>query len=90
MARVADDILLAYPPVGPRRLARLLDLPDHIRIPSPSIPPSPSRPSRREARRRGRTVGVLVEVDVGMGRVGVRTMEEALGLAAEAANHEGD
>lgn len=89
VARVADDILFAYPPVGPRRLARLLDLPDHIRI-TVALDSSLSLEGLgREARRRNRTVGVLVEVDVGMGRAGVRTIEETLGLAIEAAHTEG-
>jgi D-serine deaminase-like pyridoxal phosphate-dependent protein len=41
------------------------------------------------ARAAGRTFGVLVEVDAGMGRVGLRTPAEAVALAREAASLEG-
>jgi D-serine deaminase-like pyridoxal phosphate-dependent protein len=89
MARVADDILVAYPPVGAHRLSRLLSLPEHVAL-SVGLDSSDSlQDLAREARKRGRTPGVLIEVDVGLGRVGVPTLEGTLKLAAEAADTPG-
>src|SRR3954470_25016718 len=32
MSAVCDDILMAYPPVGPKRAARLAALPDRVKV----------------------------------------------------------
>ena len=89
MAQVVDDILVAYPPVGDQRLSRLLSLPEHVTL-SVGLDSSESMQGLgREARKRGRTVGVLIEVDVGLGRVGVGSLEETLRLAAEAYETDG-
>ncbi|TFH64615.1 MAG: D-TA family PLP-dependent enzyme [Gemmatimonadales bacterium] len=89
MARVTDDILVAYPPVGPARLARLLSLPERVRLTVALDSAEALRPLAREARAKGRQVGVLVEVDVGLGRVGVQSVGELLGLAREVADTQG-
>jgi D-serine deaminase-like pyridoxal phosphate-dependent protein len=89
IAQVADDILVAYPPVGPHRLSRLMALPETVKL-SVGLDSSDSLQSLgREACKRGRTVGVLIEVDVGLGRVGLTTIEGTLRLAAEAADTRG-
>jgi D-serine deaminase-like pyridoxal phosphate-dependent protein len=83
MATVADDIFLAYAPVGAARLARLMRLPGHVRL-SVALDSREALAGLSEAARgAGRTVGVLVELDLGMRRVGVRTPEEAVALARE-------
>jgi D-serine deaminase-like pyridoxal phosphate-dependent protein len=89
MARVADDILLAYPPVGSKKLARLLSLPEGVRLSVALDCSEALRGLAREARKRGRNPGILIEVDVGMERVGVRTVEATLKLAAEVAETPG-
>ena len=89
MARVADDILLAYPPVGSAKLARLLSLPEGVRLTVALDSFEALRALAQEAHNRGRSVGILIEVDVGLARVGVRTVEETLMLATEAADTAG-
>lgn len=81
MAAVSQDILLAYPPVGASRLARLMALPRHVRL-TVALDSVESLAGLAEAARQaGRTVGVLVELDMGMRRVGVQSPEEAVALA---------
>ncbi len=81
MARVTDDILVAYPPVGPRRLERLLSLPEEVRLTVALDSSDALEEMARAAAARRREVGVLVEMDVGLHRVGVQTNEELLSLA---------
>ncbi|HET6765416.1 MAG TPA: D-TA family PLP-dependent enzyme [Longimicrobiaceae bacterium] len=89
MAGVVDDLLLAYPPVGASKLARLSALPPHLRVTVALDSVEALRGVASAARSGGRTFGVLVEVDAGMGRVGVGRPEEAVALAREAAGTEG-
>ncbi|MCI0673199.1 MAG: alanine racemase, partial [Myxococcaceae bacterium] len=81
MSRVADDIFLAYPPLGTGRLARLMALPSRVRLSVALDSHEALAQLSRAARDAGRTVGVLVELDLGMRRVGVQTPEEAVALA---------
>jgi len=86
MAGSVDDVLLAYPPVSPATLARVMALPDHVRLTVALDSAEALRALAAAARERGRRVGVLVEFDAGMHRVGVQSPEEAValgGLAAE-------
>ncbi|RKG90059.1 alanine racemase [Corallococcus terminator] len=89
MASVSDDVLLAYPPVGARRLARLMALPPHVRISVALDSVEVLNGLALAARDAGRTVGVLVELDLGMRRVGLRTPDEAVALARAAASTPG-
>ena len=89
MARVADDLLLAYPPVGSKKLARLLSLPEEVRLSVALDSTAALHALAEAARKRSRRIGILIEVDVGMGRVGVRTPEEAQKLAVKAQETEG-
>jgi D-serine deaminase-like pyridoxal phosphate-dependent protein len=83
MARVVGDILVAYPPVGPARLRRLLALPEQVNL-SIALDSSEAVESLgAEARARGRDVGVLVEMDVGMHRVGLQTNADLVALARQ-------
>lgn len=89
MASVCDDLLLAYPPVGAARLERVLGLPRSVDLSVALDSTAVLEPLAREAARVGRTVGVLVEIDVGLRRVGVQGVEAAVTLAEEVASSEG-
>ena len=89
MSAVADDILLAYPPVGTAKLARLMRLPPELRLTVGLDSAAALDGLATAARNEGRKVGVLVEIDVGMGRVGVQMPREAEELAAQAAHTDG-
>jgi D-serine deaminase-like pyridoxal phosphate-dependent protein len=84
-----DDILIAHLVVGPAKAARLaalqrqadvkvtVDHPDHL-------------PALDEAARAfGVRIGVLVDVDLGMGRCGVRSPDDAVALARRVAALDG-
>lgn len=83
MSRATDDLLLAYPPVGARTLDRILSLPEETRLIVSLDSPRVLEPLAAAAREVGREVGVLVELDLGMGRVGVQSPGEAVALAGE-------
>lgn len=86
MAAVADDVLLAYPPFGASKLARLMRLPERVRLTVGLDSAEAARELGRAAREAGRTTGVLVEVDAGMGRVGVQAPADAVAVARAAAD----
>jgi len=81
MADLTDDLLLAYPPVGSAKLARLLALPESLDLKVALDAEEVLRPLAEAARGADRTVGVLVEQDVGLGRVGVQSSDEVVRLA---------
>jgi D-serine deaminase-like pyridoxal phosphate-dependent protein len=85
MAAVADDILLAYPPIGETKLQRLLALPESVKVTVALDSSEALHGLAAAAASAGRRVCVLVEIDAGMHRVGVQTPADAAGLAAEAA-----
>jgi D-serine deaminase-like pyridoxal phosphate-dependent protein len=80
MSGVADDILLAYPPVGAkaRRVAQLARG-DKITVALDSLEAIDA--IENAARATKTQVGVYVELDLGMHRVGVPAVEAAIGLA---------
>ncbi|MEO8635557.1 MAG: alanine racemase [Gemmatimonadales bacterium] len=87
MAGLSDDLLLAYPPVGPAKLARLMRLdpwPARLRVALDSI--DVLEPLGRAALVAGREVGVLIELDAGMHRVGVQSPADAVRLARAVAS----
>jgi D-serine deaminase-like pyridoxal phosphate-dependent protein len=79
MAPVASDLLLAHPPVPPKA-ERLGALPPGVRVSVALDGPDLLPYLARVAREAGRPLRILVEVDVGMGRVGVVRPEAALSL----------
>jgi len=81
MSEVADDILVAYPPVGSVRAARLAALPDTIKLTVALDSGRAIDDLARAAREADRPVGVYVELDMGMHRVGTPNVEEAIALA---------
>lgn len=89
MATVTDDLLVAYPPVGRGRIERLLALPAAVDAKVALDTPEALGPLAGAARAAGRTIGVLVEQDVGLGRVGLGGAEEVVALAARVAEAEG-
>ncbi|MBT8488319.1 MAG: D-TA family PLP-dependent enzyme [Gemmatimonadetes bacterium] len=82
MADLTDDLLLAYPPVGPAKLDRLVSLPRHIDLKVALDAEEVLRPLAKAAHQAGMTVGVLVEQDVGLGRVGLQSPEQVVRLSA--------
>jgi D-serine deaminase-like pyridoxal phosphate-dependent protein len=81
MSELTGDVLLAYPPVGDARLARIMALHDGAR-PIVSLDSEFAIEQLAiAARAASRDVGVYVEIDLGMRRVGVQTPEDALALA---------
>ena len=89
MAELTSDILLAYPPVGEAKLQRLIALPRQVDLKVALDSHEVLEPLAGAAHRAGRTVGVLVELDAGLGRVGVQTDDEMAALARRAAQLDG-
>lgn len=81
MSRAAGDVLVAYPPVDPARLARLLQLPSGVQVTVALDSETALQRLSAAAAAAGRTIGVLVEADVGMHRVGVQAPADAVALA---------
>jgi D-serine deaminase-like pyridoxal phosphate-dependent protein len=74
------DLLIAYPLVGRAKLARLVNLPEaDITVALDSE--QAARDLSAAAAAAGRTIGVLAEVDVGLGRVGVQPGPAVVNLA---------
>ncbi len=89
MASLGADLLLAHPPVGPakeKRLGRFLETAAlSVALDSREALATTARAGRAA----GRTVPVLVEMDVGMARTGVQAPSAAVSLALDAADREG-
>jgi D-serine deaminase-like pyridoxal phosphate-dependent protein len=81
MSDVAGDLLLAHPPLGPSKLSRLVTLPraTALTVAVDSIEAIEQLASAAHAA--DREIGVLVELDVGMHRVGVPGAADAAELA---------
>lgn len=89
MAGLTDDLLLAYPPVGAAKLRRLLALPAAVDVKVALDSAEVLASLAEAAAAAGRTVGVLVETDVGLGRVGLPDADAVVSLAREAAARPG-
>lgn len=89
MAALTPDLLLAYPPVGTAKLDRLLALPDHLDLKVALDSEAVLGPLAAAAHAAGRLVGVLVEMDMGLGRVGVQDAAAAVTLARRVADTPG-
>jgi len=81
MARVSDDILVAYPAADARRSAALVELSKRqtVRVAIDSRIAADSLSAA--AASAGGTMGILVDLDVGLHRTGVQTPDAALDLA---------
>jgi D-serine deaminase-like pyridoxal phosphate-dependent protein len=89
MAEVGDDVLMAYPAVDPARCAEMAELARGrtVRVAVDSAAAVDALASA--ARSAGTTVGILVDLDVGMRRTGVQTPAAALALAQHVARQPG-
>jgi len=81
MSDLTDDVLVAYPPVGSARLARLMALPSHVRLMVALDSAEAIEGLAGAAKSADRAVRVLIECDLGMHRVGVTSIEDGLALA---------
>ncbi len=77
------DLLIANEVVGPVKLRRLADLARRANVRVCVDDAGNIEEMARAARAAGVTIGVLVEVDIGMGRCGVDPGEPALALARQ-------
>ena len=77
------DVLIANQVLGRRKIARLAELAGRINLTVAVDHPQQIAALSSAASEFGTTVGVLVEVDIGMGRCGVAPGEAALGLVRE-------
>jgi D-serine deaminase-like pyridoxal phosphate-dependent protein len=80
MSAASDDILLAHPPVGAPKLARLLALPAATRLTVALDSSTALEPLAAAADAAARETGALVELDLGMGRVGIADPVNAAAL----------
>ncbi len=81
MSEVSDDILLAYPPVGAARARRVASVPDRTHVTVALDSATAIEHLAAAARPVGRPISVYIELDLGMHRVGVPSIEEAITLA---------
>ncbi|MEO6878014.1 MAG: alanine racemase, partial [Gemmatimonadaceae bacterium] len=81
MSAVCDDILVAYPPVGLARANRLAALPETVKLTVALDSMESIDMLAAAARDADRAIGVYVELDLGMHRVGVRSTTQAIALA---------
>jgi D-serine deaminase-like pyridoxal phosphate-dependent protein len=81
MSDVCRDLLVAFPPVGSARAGRIAALPDgvHVTVALDSI--ESVEMIAGAARKADRRVGVYVELDLGMHRVGVPVVDDAIAIA---------
>src|SRR5579862_6028061 len=86
MSRVCDNLLLAYPPVGPRRVERLSEMSDGAQLTISLDSKHAVDAAAAVAERAKRSVGVYVELDLGMHRVGIPKLEDALALGKAVRN----
>lgn len=82
MSEVCQDVLVAYPAIDPARTARLAHLAKHITLRVAVDSMEGAKQIAAAANRAKATIGILVDLDVGMGRTGLQTPGEALKLAA--------
>jgi D-serine deaminase-like pyridoxal phosphate-dependent protein len=83
------DVFIANQVVGPLKLPRLADLARRAQLRVCVDDPDNVAALSRAASAVGSTIGVLVEVDIGMGRCGVDPGEPALALARHVADSPG-
>jgi D-serine deaminase-like pyridoxal phosphate-dependent protein len=87
MSAAVGSLLLAYPPLGEPKRRRLCDLlAAGVEVTVGLDSPEALEVVASAAMEAGAVAGVLVELDVGMRRVGVATPEAAVSLARQAAH----
>lgn len=84
-----SDILITYPIVGERKIARLAALAERVRVAVAADSPQALAACAQAASHAGRPIGFLVECDTGLRRLGVQTPEQASWLAEQASAGDG-
>ena len=81
MSQVGDDLLVAYPPIGTARALRIARLAERAKVTVALDSERAIVDIATAARELGVVVGVYVELDLGMHRVGVPDVAGAIALA---------
>jgi D-serine deaminase-like pyridoxal phosphate-dependent protein len=81
MADVAGDLFMAYPAVDPLRCAALARLAGRVTVRVGIDSAAAADALSAAARAAGTTIGILVDLDVGLHRTGTQSPAEALALA---------
>jgi D-serine deaminase-like pyridoxal phosphate-dependent protein len=81
MSDVAGELLLAHPPLGPSKLSRLVTLPRGVALTVAVDSIEAVEQLASAAHAADREIGVYIELDVGMRRVGVPSAADAAELA---------
>lgn len=76
-----DDTLIAYPIIGPAKLARLSELSQRARITVSTDSLTVAEGISRAAQAAGTKIGLLAELDAGLHRCGVQSTDELVALA---------
>jgi D-serine deaminase-like pyridoxal phosphate-dependent protein len=87
MGDVATDLLLAYPPIGAARRARLFAVDPAVQLTVQLDSMEAIDALAADASTHDRRVRVYVELDVGMHRVGVPDVAQAIALARRVESH---
>jgi len=80
MSAVGNDILMAYPAIGRAKLKRLMNVSSETRLTVALDSAEAIEQLAAAARERDRSVGVLLEIDLGMHRVGVASVDRVIEL----------
>jgi len=89
MAELCDDLLMAYPPVDLDRAKQFAALAHKTTVHAAIDSTQALEVAAAGARSEKTTVGLLVDLDVGLGRTGLQTPQEALALARAIESTEG-
>lgn len=84
-----DDLFVANQIVGPLKVGRLLNLMERVQLRVGVDSIASAEPLGIAGVTRGVRVPVMIEVDTGLGRAGVRSIEEAVSLAQWLEDHSG-
>jgi D-serine deaminase-like pyridoxal phosphate-dependent protein len=84
-AGVVNDVFLAYQIVGPRKIARLLELMDRAKISVAVDSVAVAQALSEACAAAGKTLDVIIEMNTGLNRAGILPGEEAERLAEEVA-----
>lgn len=83
MHEECNDLLIAFPAVDPSRVRRIAELAKRVTIHVAVDSIEAVQALSASAIQSGTNIGILVDIDVGMGRTGVETPERALQLARQ-------
>jgi len=78
-----SDLLIAYPVVGANKLRRLMDVAEHVSVTVALDSVDVAIALADAAQGAGKTIDVLVEQDIGLGRVGLQETDDLLRVAKE-------